>query len=102
MIDDAEVQTYETDAHALDDLRLGDGVRLDAAMTALPTIMGAIDGGYPIKVVGDPLFLEPLSVATEKGDAEWNERLAGIIQTMHDDGTLTRLSEKWYGTDLTG
>lgn len=102
VIGDAQIQTYETDLNALDDLRLGDGVRLDAAMTAIPTILAAIDGGYPIKVVGDPLFLEPLSVATEKGDAEWDERLAGIIQTMHDDGTLTRLSEKWYGTDLTG
>jgi polar amino acid transport system substrate-binding protein len=101
-IDDAQIQTYETDLNALDDLRLGDGVRLDAAMTALPTILAAIAGGYPLKVVGDPLFLEPLSVATEKGDPEWNERLAGIIQAMRDDGTLRRLSEKWYGTDLTG
>jgi polar amino acid transport system substrate-binding protein len=102
VIDDAQVQTYETDLNALDDLRLGDGVRLDAAMTALPTILAAIAGGYPIKVIGDPLFREPLSVATEKGDQEWNERLAGIIQTMRDDGTLKRLSEKWYGADLTG
>jgi polar amino acid transport system substrate-binding protein len=32
--------------------------------------MGAIDNGYPIKVVGDPVFLEPLSVAIDKGDPE--------------------------------
>ena len=102
VIDDAEVQTYETDLNALDDLRLGDGVRLDAAMTALPTILEAIEGGYPLKVVGDPLFREPLAVATEKGDEAWNARLAEIIATMHDDGTLRQLSEKWYGTDLTG
>jgi polar amino acid transport system substrate-binding protein len=102
VIDGAQIQTYETDLNALDDLRLGDGVRLDAAMTALPTILAAIEGGYPIKVVGDPLFREPLSVATEKGDQEWNGKLAEIIGTMQDDGTLRRLSEKWYGTDLTG
>ena len=102
VIDDAEVQTYETDLNALDDLRLGDGVRLDAAMTALPTILEAIEGGYPLKVVGDPLFREPLAVATEKGDEAWNARLAELIATMHDDGTLRKLSEKWYGTDLTG
>ena len=101
-IDDAQIETYETDLNALDDLRLGDGVRLDAAMTALPTILGAIAGGYPIKVVGDPLFLEPLSVATEKGDQEWNASLAEIVETLHADGTLRRLSEKWYGADLTG
>ena len=102
VIDDAEVQTYETDLNALDDLRLGDGVRLDAAMTALPTILEAIEGGYPLKVVGDPLFREPLSVATEKGDEAWNAKLAEIIGAMRDDGTLRELSEKWYGTDLTG
>ena len=101
-IDDPAVQTYETDFNAIDDLRLGDGVRLDAVISALPTILEAIDKGYPLKVLGDPLFLEPLSVATEKGDQEWNGKLAEIIGTMRDDGTLRTLSEKWYGTDLTG
>ena len=28
-------------------------------------------------------------------------RFAGIIQEMHDDGTLTELSMKWYDEDLT-
>ena len=101
VIDDAVIQTYETDLPALDDLRLGDGVRLDAVISALPTILEAIDGGYPLKVIGEPLFLEPLSVATEKGDEEWNAKLAELVQAMHDDGTLSALSEKWYGADLT-
>jgi polar amino acid transport system substrate-binding protein len=98
---DAAIQTYETDLNALDDLRLGDGIRLDAAITALPTILAAIKDGYPLKVVGDPLFREPLAVATEKGDEEWNAKLAEIVQAMHDDGTLSTFSEKWYGADLT-
>ena len=33
-----EIKTYETDTNAYDDLRLGDGVRLDAVFSALPTI----------------------------------------------------------------
>jgi polar amino acid transport system substrate-binding protein len=101
LIDDATIQTYDTDLLALDDLRLGDGVRLDAALTALPTIMGAIDNGYPIKVVGDPVFLEPLSVAIDKGDPEFGAKLAEIVTAMGDDGTLAGLSMKWYGADLT-
>lgn len=100
-IDDAIIATYETDQLAMDDLALGDGVRLDAAMTALPTILGAIEAGYPIRVVGDPVFLEPLSLAIDKGDAEWGARLAEIVQELRDDGTLSALSEKWYGADLT-
>lgn len=101
VIDDAQIQTYETDANALDELRLGDGVRLDAAMTAVPTIIGAIEGGYPIKIVGEPLFREPLSLAVEQGDPEWAAQLAEIVQAMHEDGTLSELSMTWYGADLT-
>jgi polar amino acid transport system substrate-binding protein len=70
-------------------------------ISALPTIQAAIEDGYPLKVVGDPLFYEPLSVATEKGDEAWNDKLAETVQAMHDDGTLSELSKKWYGVDLT-
>jgi polar amino acid transport system substrate-binding protein len=100
-IADANIRTYDTDLLALDDLRLGDGARLDAALTALPTILEAIDNGYPIKVVGDPVFLEPLSVAIDKGDPEFGAKIAEIITAMRDDGTLSELSMKWYGADLT-
>jgi polar amino acid transport system substrate-binding protein len=100
-IDEPNIQTYDTDLLALDDLRLGDGVRLDAAVTALPTAMDAINQGYPLKIVGDPLFLEPLSVAIDKGDPEFAAKLAEIVGAMHEDGTLSELSMKWYGADLT-
>ncbi len=100
LIDAAEILTYDTDAHALADLRRGDGVRLDAAITALPTILQAIKEGYPLKVIGEPLFREPLAIATDKGDDEWNAQLAAIVKTMREDGTLERLSEKWFGIDL--
>jgi polar amino acid transport system substrate-binding protein len=100
VIDDATAQAYETDLLALDDLRLGDGVRLDAALTALPTILDAIKRGYPLKVVGEPLFKEPLAVAVDKGDPEFVEKIKGIVEAMHADGTIKRLSEKWYGADL--
>ncbi|MCI0430229.1 MAG: transporter substrate-binding domain-containing protein [Rhodospirillales bacterium] len=96
-----EIRTYETDTNALDDLRLGDGKRLDAVMSALPTLNEAIKSGYPLRVVGEPGFYEPLAVATDKGDPEFDAKMAEIVKAMHDDGTLTKLSEKWYGVDLT-
>jgi len=100
-IADAEIRTYDTDLLALDDLRLGDGVRLDAALTALPTITEAVANGYPLKVAGDPVFLEPLSVAIDKGDPEFGAEIGEIVSAMRDDGTLSELSMKWYGADLT-
>ncbi|MFQ5623253.1 MAG: transporter substrate-binding domain-containing protein [Paracoccaceae bacterium] len=100
-IDDADIHTYDTDSLALDDLRLGDGVRLDAVITALPTAAEAIKAGYPLKIVGEPLFMEPLSVAIDKGDPELGAKIAEIVQAMHEDGTLSALSDKFYGVDLT-
>ncbi len=100
LVEPGEVRTYETDTNAFDDLRIGDGDRLDAVISALPTIQAAIDAGYPLRVVGEPVFYEPLSVAIDKGDAELAAEVARIIQEMRDDGTLSELSEKWYGVDI--
>ena len=95
-----EVRLYETDTNVFDDLRLGDGVRLDAALSALPTLEEAIKNGYAMKVVGDPVFYEPLAVAVDKGDAEFSAKIAEIVKAMHADGTLSKLSQTWYGTDF--
>ncbi len=100
-VDPGQIRTYDTDTSALDDLRLGPGVRLDAVLSALPTIKEAIENGYPLQVLGDPVFYEPLSVATDKGDPEFDQRLAEIVRNMRQDGTLKGLSMKWYGVDLT-
>ncbi len=96
-----EIRTYPDDSAPFQDLRLGDGVRLDAVLSALPNIQAAIKNGYPMKVVGSPVFYEPLSVAIDKGDPEFGAKLSAIIKAMHEDGTLTKLSMKWYGVDLT-
>jgi len=96
-----EIKTYETDTYAFDDLKLGDGTRLDAAFSALPTIQEAIKNGYPLKIIGKPAFYEPLSVATDKGDPEFDAKITETVAAMRADGTLKKLSEKWYGVDLT-
>jgi polar amino acid transport system substrate-binding protein len=104
VVDDPQIKTYDTDSSAIQDLALGDGVRLDAAMSSLTTLKEAEKKGTPIKVVGDPLYYEPLAVAVDK-QAPGNpkplvEELDKIIKEMHQDGTLTELSKKWYGYDL--
>jgi polar amino acid transport system substrate-binding protein len=105
VVDNPQIKTYDTDSSAIQDLALGDGVRLDAAMSSLTTLQEAVDSGTPIKIVGDPLYYEPLGAAIDK-KAPSNpqplvDEVSKIIEEMHQDGTLTELSEKWYGTDLT-
>jgi polar amino acid transport system substrate-binding protein len=106
VVDDATIRGYDTDTTALQDLALGDGTRLDAAMTSLTTAQGYVDEGNPVKIVGDPVFYEPLSVAVDKSSeldsASLTEAVDQIVADMHEDGTLSALSEEWYdGTDLT-
>lgn len=74
-------------------------------LTALPTAQGVIDDGLPVVLVGDPVFYEPLAVAFDESVEGVDSLVAAvdeIVGQMHDDGTLTELSEQWYdGTDLT-
>jgi polar amino acid transport system substrate-binding protein len=102
IIDDAEISGYGTDTTALEDLVNG---RLDAVITSVTTAQGYIDEGNPVKIVGDPVFYEPLSVGFDKSADPSSESLYEavdeIVAEMHEDGTLTSLSEEWYGLDLT-
>jgi polar amino acid transport system substrate-binding protein len=104
-ISNPQVVTFKTDTDALDQLDLGDGVRCDAASSAVPTIQAYIDQGGNLKLLGDPIFYEPLCVAFDKNDPVDNaslfEAVSQIITEMHSDGTLSALSMEYYGADLT-
>lgn len=94
------VLTYADSMLPFDDLRLGDGVRVDAVIAPEQTAMNAIANGYPVRALeGEYAFREPLVVIAEKGDPEWTARLGEIIEAMREDGTLAELTTRWYGKD---
>jgi polar amino acid transport system substrate-binding protein len=99
----ADIVTYKTDKLALDDLSLGDCVRLCAAFSAVPIIQGAIDAGKPIKFIGEPIYYEPLAVAIDRSapadDASLVAALDSMIADMHTDGSLSASSTTWFGLD---
>ena len=75
-------------------------------ITSVTTAQGYIDAGNPVQIVGDPVFYEPLSVGFDKSSDPSSESLYeavdAIVAEMHEDGTLTAMSEQWYGgQDLT-
>jgi len=95
---------YSTDMEAVQDLALGDGTRLNGVLTSGFVVQEAMKKGVPIKPVGDPVYYEPLAAASDKaraGSRAFIDKVSEVIQSMHDDGTLTRLSNKWYGFDVT-
>lgn len=106
VVKDAVPKPYDTDLFAMQDLALGDGVRLDGVLTAQPTGAGAIADGLPIKQLGDPVFFEYLAAAVDKAAGKdplpFIKKVSELIQQMHADGTLKKLSEQFYGLDLAG
>ncbi|MER9586386.1 MULTISPECIES: transporter substrate-binding domain-containing protein [unclassified Mesorhizobium] len=99
-LEPGEIRTFADSMLPFDDLRLGDGVRLNAVIAPEQTAQNAIKNGYPLRILeGGYAFREPLVVIAEKGDAEWNAKIGGILDEMKKDGTLTKLTTKWYGKD---
>lgn len=82
-------------------LALGPGVRLDAIVSDLATAQANVAAIHSLKIVGPVLYAEPNVVATEKGDADWDRTVSHTFGALKADGTLARLSLKWFGRDIT-
>lgn len=89
---------YVSDQQAFEDM--GEG-RLDAVLASQPSVVNAIDAGYPIRILGEPVFYEPLAIAIDKGDPDFANAIRRIVDGLRADGTLSALSKKWYGMDYT-
>jgi polar amino acid transport system substrate-binding protein len=102
-----ELKTYPTDANHIEDLALGDGLRLDAVFTSRQTLAEAIakgcGHGCPLRMLGDPPYYEPLCFALDKSRPDSESlvaKLNEVIKSMYADGTLVKLSMQFYGTNL--
>jgi polar amino acid transport system substrate-binding protein len=105
VIKDPVIMGYDVDLPALQDLALGDGVQLDGVLVAQPTGQKAMEDGMPIKQLGEPVFFEYLATAIDKESSQdpvaFVRKVSEIIQQMHSDGTLLKLSQQYYGEDFT-
>ena len=100
--DPKQIKTYGDSMLPYDDLRLGDGKRLDAIVTPEQTALSAIKNGFPVKILpGGYAYREPLAIVADKGDADWDKAVGGAVSQMKQDGTLAQISEKWFGKDYT-
>ena len=78
--------------------------KVDACLISSATSLAAIKkGNLNLKIVGEPLYLETDAYPFAKN--EKNKELLSVvnksISEMHQDGTLTKISNKWLGADIT-
>jgi polar amino acid transport system substrate-binding protein len=98
-----EATTLETDTDCAEAWLSGRTEDFAGWVTSLPTAEGLIADGLEATIIDDAVFNEALAVAFDK-TVEDNDSLVeavdAIIGEMHEDGTLSALSEEWYdGTD---
>lgn len=95
------IAPYDSEDTAFQDLSLGTGKRVDLVISNLVTARERIARGGKFRIVGQPLYQEPNWVAVDKGDKEWNALVKKTIDELHKDGSLSRISKKWIGSDIT-
>jgi len=104
-IKDAQIFGYDTDTSALADLAAGDGLRLDGVLTDPDTGRQAVESGLPLRQLGGAVYHDYSGVAIDKSSVSdpipLVERITAIIQAMHADGTLEKVSRLYYNGDFT-
>lgn len=96
------VTPYESEDLAYQDLALGAGKRVDGVVGNLISAKARVEKEKgKFRIVGDSLYQEPDTIAVDKGDPEWKAKLAAVVADMRKDGTLTKISQKWLGLDVT-
>lgn len=97
-INEPTVVPFATSEAASKELAQG---TVDGMVDDMMYFLFLIKDGTPVRIVGQPLYYGPASLAIEPGDKEFEALLKEMIGAMHDDGTLSALSNKWFGVDLT-
>lgn len=93
---DSQIKTYKNATLALRDVATG---RADANMVSrFQGTFLAEQNDLPVTAVGDLLEAEVNGITFRKGEPEFQAAVNEALDAMIEDGTLTRISEKWLGS----
>lgn len=90
---------FKDNIMALNDLEVGgvDGVVMDliVANYAIAT------SGKPFVVLEEQLSPEEYGIAFRKNDVKLTDAVQQTLEAMYKDGTVEKISAKWFGSDIT-
>ena len=76
-----------------------------AYVTSKTVLDSNIADGFPVKQLGEPIFIDSYSIALDKNSnldpSSLFTEVNNIVKNMLADGQLAALSQKWFGSDLT-
>ena len=97
--------TLPTDANCVESIAAG-RPEFDLLITSETVIDEAIAAEQPLVKIGEPIYVEDLAVAMDNSEGALDPlglryEIDQIVAEMHEDGTLTELSNEWFDADLT-
>jgi ABC-type transport system substrate-binding protein len=100
-----EVVPLSTDAECAQAIQAG-REEFDVFLTSGTVVDQTIVNGIDVVKVGEPVFIENLAAAFDRNSpldgTSLVAKVSEAIDAMHADGTLSKLSKKWFdGADLT-
>jgi len=94
-----EIKKYDTNTSAFMDLKIG---RIDAL--AVDELVGRYylsQKPGEFKVLSEELLSEPIGIGLRKEDAALKDKIQSTLDAMFKDGTMKKISIKWFGDDIT-
>ncbi|CAG7652102.1 amino acid ABC transporter substrate-binding protein [Paenibacillus allorhizosphaerae] len=96
-----KIKTYETQEGTLNDVALG---RIDAYVNSRNVLLAQIKrNGLPLKLAGEPFVYEEVGFPFQKDEKHQKikEEFNKTLEQLRQDGTLKKLSEKYFSDDIT-
>nr|WP_275298088.1 transporter substrate-binding domain-containing protein [Halomonas campisalis] len=50
--------------------------------------------------MGDPIYVDDIGIAVNKGNGEMLDRLNEALATIQENGTYAEISEQYFGRDI--
>lgn len=92
-----DIIKYDQTIQFFSDLKIG---RIDALITDIVTAQYYANTDKNYKVAAGKLNNEPLGITFKKENTELRDQVQKAIDDLRTDGTLKKISEKWFGDDL--
>lgn len=68
-------------------------------MTITKLINQSQKSGVPLKMVKQPMLLEPIAIGIKKGEQKLRDKVNGALYAMDKDGEIDTIWNKWLGPD---
>ncbi|MFC5694798.1 cystine ABC transporter substrate-binding protein [Pseudomonas sp. GCM10022186] len=95
----ADIRTYDDDPTKFQDLNVG---RIDAILVDRLAAFEMVEKtGGRLAVTGEPFSRQEAGIALRKGNPELLAAIDKALAKLKADGTLKKLSEKWFKADVT-